>query len=101
MLSMLRRLQQIPENIQRILQRFEDEDIRVNLQHKGTERLEDTITHSMNRLTAGIILGSLIIGSSLVITTGVKPLLFGFPAIGLLGFLVSKILGLYIDFESE
>lgn len=95
-LSMLRRLQQIPENVQRILQRFEDEDIRVNLHHTGTEDLENTITHSMNRLTAGIILGSLIIGSSLVITTGVKPLLFGYPAIGLLGFMVSGILGLYI-----
>ena len=95
-LSMLRRLQQIPENVQRILQRFEDEDIRVNLHHTGTEDLEKTLNHSMNRLTAGIILGSLIIGSSLVITTGVKPLLFGYPAIGLLGFLVSGLLGFYI-----
>ena len=96
LLSMLRRLQQIPENVQRILQRVEDEDIRVNLHHTGTEDLEKTLNHSMNRLTAGIILGSLIIGSSLVITTGVKPLLFGYPAIGLLGFLVSGLLGLYI-----
>ena len=95
-LSMLRRLQQIPENVQRILQRFEDEDIRVNLHHTGTEDLEKTLNHSMNRLTAGIIQVSLINGSSLVITTGVKPLLFGYPAIGLLGFLVSGLLGFYI-----
>ena len=38
-LSMLRRLQQI-QILQRILQRFEDEDIRVNLHHTGTEDLE-------------------------------------------------------------
>jgi len=50
----------------------------------------------MNRLTVGIIVGSLIIGSSLVITTGVKPLLFGYPTIGILGFLASGLLGLYI-----
>ena len=95
-LEMLRRLHQIPENVQRILQRLEEEDIRINLHHSGTEGLEDTITASMNRLTVGIIVGSLIIGSSLVITTGVKPLLFGYPAIGILGFLVSGLLGLYI-----
>lgn len=95
-LAMLRRLQQIPENVQRILQRVEEEDIQINLHHTGTENLEDTFNSSMNRLTVGIIVGSLIIGSSLVITTGVKPLLFGYPAIGLLGFLVSGLLGLYI-----
>lgn len=58
--------------------------------------MEDTFNSSMNRLTIGIILGSLLIGSSLVITTGVKPLLWGYPAIGIVGFLVSGLLGLYI-----
>jgi len=96
MLAMLRRLQQIPENVQRILQRFEEEDIQIKLHHTGTENLEDTFNASMNRLTVGIIIGSLIIGSSLVITTGVKPLLFGYPAIGILGFMASGLLGLYI-----
>lgn len=96
MLAMLHRLQQIPENVQRILQRVEEEDIQINFHHTGTENLEDTFNSSMNRLTVGIIVGSLIIGSSLVITTGVKPLLFGYPAIGILGFLVSGLLGLYI-----
>jgi ubiquinone biosynthesis protein len=96
LLAMMRRLQQIPENVQRILQRIEEEDIRINLHHAGTENLEDTFNSSMNRLTVGIILGSLIIGSSLIITTGVKPLLFGYPAIGILGFMASGLLGLYI-----
>jgi len=96
MLGMLHRLQQIPENVQRILQRLEEEDIQINLHHTGTENLEDTFNASMNRLTVGIIVGSLIIGSSLVITTGVKPLLFGYPTIGILGFLASGLLGLYI-----
>jgi ubiquinone biosynthesis protein len=94
--GMLRRMQQIPENMQRILQRIEDEDLQINFHHTGTENLQETFTAAMNRLTVGIIIGSLLIGSSLVITTGVGPLLFGFPAIGILGFLASGILGLYI-----
>ncbi|MGJ8653721.1 MAG: ABC1 kinase family protein [Opitutaceae bacterium] len=96
MLSMLRRMQQIPENLQRILQRIEEEDLQINFHHTGTENLEETFNASMNRLTVGIIIGSLLIGSSLIITTGVKPLLWGYPAIGILGFLVSGMLGLYI-----
>jgi len=96
MLSMLRRMQQIPESLQRVLQRVEDEELQINFHHTGTENLQETFNASMNRLTIGIIIGSLLIGSSLVITTGVKPLLWGYPAIGILGFLVSGILGLFI-----
>lgn len=44
----------------------------------------------------GIVLGSLIIGSSIVITTGVRPFLWGYPAIGIVGFLISAVLGLFI-----
>jgi ubiquinone biosynthesis protein len=96
MVAMLRRMQQIPENLQRILQRIEEEDIQINFHHTGTENMEETFNASMNRLTVGIIIGSLLIGSSLIITTGVQPLLWGFPAIGILGFLVSGLLGMYI-----
>ncbi|MFP4068606.1 MAG: ABC1 kinase family protein [Opitutales bacterium] len=96
MLAMLRRLQQIPEDLQRILHRIEREELQLNFHHTGTKDLEETFNSSMNRLTIGIIVGSLIIGSSLVITTGVKPLLWGYPAIGIVGFLVSGLLGLYI-----
>lgn len=95
-LAMLRHVQQIPEQIQRILLRLEKEDIRINMHHAGTEDLEETFARAMNRLTVGIIVGSLLIGSSLVITTGVKPLLWGYPVIGISGFIVSGLLGLYI-----
>ncbi len=89
-------MQLLPETIQRILQRIEKEDLQIKFHHTGTENLEETFNASMNRLTVGVILGSLIIGSSLIITTGVGPLLWGFPTIGILGFLISGILGMYI-----
>jgi ubiquinone biosynthesis protein len=96
LLDMLQRVQRIPENLQRILQRVEEEDLHLNFHHTGTENLENTFNASMNRLTVGIIIASLIIGSSLVITTGVKPLLWGYPVLGILGFLASALLGLFI-----
>jgi ubiquinone biosynthesis protein len=100
MLGMLRRMQQIPEHMQRILQRIEEEDLQINFHHTGTENIEETFNASMTRLTVGIIIGSLLIGSSLIITTGVGPLLWGFPAIGIVGFLVSGLLGMYIVVSS-
>ena len=94
--TLFRHLRSLPETLQRILQRVEREDLQINFHHTGTEKLEETFSGAMNRLTIGVILGSLVIGSSLIITTGVGPLLWGFPAIGILGFLVSGILGMYI-----
>jgi ubiquinone biosynthesis protein len=50
-------------------------------------------------LTFGIIIGAMIIGSTMIITTGVGPLLFGFPALGLVGYLISGLLGLWLVFN--
>ena len=43
--------------------------------------------------------GAIIMGSSMIITTGVKPLLFGFPALGIIGYLVSGVLGLWLIYN--
>lgn len=89
-------LQKIPENLQSILRRIEEKKLQINFHHTGTRDLRETFNAGVNRLTVGIILGALLVGSSLIITTGVEPFLFGYPVIGMLGFLISGLLGLYI-----
>jgi ubiquinone biosynthesis protein len=96
LLRALKSLEEIPTDLQRLIRRFEDEDVKINLNHTGTEGLQQTFRNSFNRLAVAVITGSLIMGSSLVITTGIKPLLWGYPAIGLLGFLASACLGFYL-----
>ncbi|MEM0965897.1 MAG: AarF/UbiB family protein [Verrucomicrobiota bacterium] len=96
LLRALKSLEEIPTDFQRLIRRFEEEDVQINLNHTGTEDLQDTFRNALNRLTVGVVTGALIVGSSLVITTGVQPLLWGYPAIGLLGFLASGCLGFYL-----
>jgi ubiquinone biosynthesis protein len=43
-----------------------------------------------------VIIGALIIGSSMIVTTGIHPLLFGYPALGIVGYIISALLGLYV-----
>ena len=95
-LRAVKSLQEIPSDLQRLLRRFEDEDVQINLHHTGTEGLQETFRNALNRLTVGVVTAALIIGSSLIITTGVKPLLWGYPAIGMVGFMVSGFLGFYL-----
>lgn len=87
-------LSELPADLQRVLHRIEDEDIQVQLRHQNLERATEGIHNAFSRLSLAVIIGSLIIGSSLVITTGVKPLLWGYPAIGIVGYLLSGIIGL-------
>jgi ubiquinone biosynthesis protein len=41
----------------------------------------------------------MIIGSSMIITTGIGPFLFGFPALGVIGYIISGLLGLWLIFN--
>ena len=92
-------LTELPAAAQRLVRRFEQDDITVNLQHKGLDDLDNSIEHASNRLTLGVVSGSLIIGSSMIITTGIRPLLFGYPALGLVAYLLSAMVGFYIIWD--
>jgi ubiquinone biosynthesis protein len=52
-----------------------------------------------NRIALGVIVGALIVGSSLIIITGTKPQILGYPALGLVGFAGSAIIGLSITWD--
>ncbi|HKJ91367.1 MAG TPA: hypothetical protein VJ960_09570, partial [Oceanipulchritudo sp.] len=95
----LNHLSELPGDFQRILHQLEDGTLSLPLEHKGVNRATNTIHHAFSRLSLAVIIGSLIIGSSLVINTGVKPLLWGYPAIGLVGYLLSGAIGAYVAFD--
>jgi ubiquinone biosynthesis protein len=86
----------LPGAIQRILQKVEQGDLNIRFKHENLGGLQKSLDNVSNRLSFSIILGSVIIGSSMIITTGVKPLILGYPAIGLVGYLISAILGLVV-----
>lgn len=94
--SSFTRMQELPGDLQRVLRRFEEEDLNVNLNHKGLKPMEDLLDAAMNRLSLAIIIAALIVGSSMLINTGVEPFIWGYPAIGIIGYLLSALLGLWI-----
>ncbi len=89
----------LPNDVQRILHRIEDEDIGLQLKFTGLERSSDTIHSAFSRLSLAVIIAALIIGSSIVITTGVSPMLWGYPAIGIIGYMLSGLMGLRVAWD--
>jgi ubiquinone biosynthesis protein len=94
--SGLSRVQDLPAELQRIIRLIEAGQITLNFQHRGLEKLDDSVNDASNKMTVGIIIASLIIGSSLIVITGIPPLLFGFSALGIIGYLLSALLGVWV-----
>ncbi len=92
-------LQDLPFELRRLVRRLEHDSLAINLHHRGLEEHDDAVKIAANRIALGVIIGALIIGSSLIVTTGAQPHLLGFPALGIVGYLLSALLGLYVIWD--
>lgn len=88
----------LPSQINQILKKMTSDKFTIDFMHKGLEDLMGEMDRSSNRLTFGVIVGSLIIGSSLVMAFGGGPKLFGYPFFGILGFLIAGFMGFWLAF---
>jgi len=89
----------LPRHISLIIEKIVKDDIRIKFEHHRLESVERTISHSANMLAIAMILSAIILGSGLVIFADVGPQVFGFPVLGLIGFLVASVLGLYLIWQ--
>lgn len=86
----------LPSDLQEILTKVKKDDLGIRFEHRGLERLIRELDRSSNRLSFAVVIAALIIGSSIVFQTGAGPKLFGYPLLGLAGFLLSSIFGLWL-----
>ncbi|MCE5213988.1 MAG: AarF/ABC1/UbiB kinase family protein [Methanobacterium sp.] len=88
-IEMEHNLKNIPLTVAKTLYKLEEGEIRIKMEHMGIERIS-------NKLSVVIILSALLIGSSLIMTTDNGIYIFKYHHIGVIGFLLSAILGLYL-----
>ncbi|MEM9159190.1 MAG: AarF/UbiB family protein [Verrucomicrobiota bacterium] len=93
------KLQVLPEELHRILTKVEKDRLKVNMEHKGLKHLDDTISDSSNKITLGIIIGCLLVGSSLIVSSNAPPILLGFPILGVVGYLLSIVFGVWVIWD--
>lgn len=93
------RLGDLPIDLHRLAQRVSQDDLTINFQHRGLEELDDAVNKASSRLTLAIILGSLIVGSSLIIHANIKPTILGVSSLGMFGYILSMVIGLWIVWD--
>jgi ubiquinone biosynthesis protein len=96
--SLLSAQRELPRRLNQIIDKLERGQLSLRFRHENLEGLLGALENASNRLTLGVIIGALIVGSSMIITTGIGPLLLGFPALGVVGYFISGILGLWLIF---
>ncbi|MEW5910977.1 MAG: AarF/UbiB family protein [Thermodesulfobacteriota bacterium] len=89
-------LQDLPRRLETVLRQLERGELGLALEIKGLKPLTRAVQEGSSRVTVGLILAALIVGSSMIITTGVEPKLFGLPALGVLGYIISAVIGLWL-----
>lgn len=84
----------LPKDIKEFINRVNRNKFKIDLEHRGLERLITDLDKSTNRISFSLVIAALVIGSSLIMQTDKGPILFGFPVLGLLGYSIAGFLGL-------
>jgi ubiquinone biosynthesis protein len=88
-----------PRRIGDIVEKMERGRLRIGFEHRNLSGLQNTFEKIFSRLTMGVIVAAMIIGSSMIITTGLPPLFHGYPLLGLIGFSISGLFGLWLIYD--
>jgi len=86
----------LPFEFRDIMEKLKQGKIRFEFEHKGLGPTQQTLERTVNRLSFAVIVAAILIGSSLVLYSGIPPLWRGVPVLGIIGFLAAGALGLWL-----
>jgi ubiquinone biosynthesis protein len=89
-------LKEFPAQARDILGLIKRGKLRIEFQHQGLEPMLRSHERLMTRLVFALVLASLIIGSSLVVHSGIPPKWHDVPVIGVAGFLGAALIGFWL-----
>jgi ubiquinone biosynthesis protein len=95
----VRFLRDFPGETRDLMRLLKDGKFRLEFELKDMEKLDTTLKRVVTRLSAAVLLAAMIMGSSLLVLSGIPPLIYRVPVIGVLGFLFSGVVGVMLLFD--
>jgi ubiquinone biosynthesis protein len=95
-LQYLNLVRDLPEEARSILSQLRQGKMKLEFEHRGLRPLERSLDRVSNRIAFAIVLAAQIIGSSLIVLSGIPPRWHDLPLIGLAGFLVAGVMGFWL-----
>ncbi len=85
---------EFPRQALGIVSKLDKGELAIRFQHENLEGMQATMERIINRLVVGIVTGALFLGSSMVILADTGPRLWGYPTLGVIGYIVGLFLSL-------
>ena len=84
----------LPSQLTSVFNKVINDRLRIEFAHLNLDELNARIDKTGDRLVYGMVIGALIVGSSIIVMAGKGPMLFDFPVFGLAGYSIAGVLGL-------
>ena len=89
-------MQQFPNEILEITRQIRQRKLTVHVQLESLKTWLETHDQISNRVSFAIIIAGLIVGSSIIVVSGVPPLFYGISLIGIIIFITGAVMGLWL-----
>ncbi|MFQ6758064.1 MAG: ubiquinone biosynthesis protein UbiB [Deltaproteobacteria bacterium] len=86
----------LPQDLRQLLRSARSGRLQVHVDVTRLQDFGDQLDCATSRLTMGVVIAALIIGSAIVMTVERGPVLFGLPLFGLLGFISAAVAGIWL-----
>jgi len=86
----------LPFELKRIVKKLGKGRLAFTFHHKGLDKLILELDRSSNRVSFALIIAAIIVGSSLIMRLETKYTLFGYPLVGILGYIFAGVLGVWL-----
>ncbi len=94
-----RLVRRFPHRIDQILLRAEKGTLRLEFEHHGLDHIVSELDIMSNRISSSMVISALIIASALIIQSGMKPFVCGVPVLGIIGFVIAGVFGMWLVFS--
>jgi ubiquinone biosynthesis protein len=84
----------LPDDVAALTRKARRDGLRIQFVHRNLDHFIREMDRSSNRLSFSIVIAAIVIGSAVVMHAGLGPRVFGYPSLGLAGFVVAGFLGM-------
>jgi ubiquinone biosynthesis protein len=92
--DVLSALRTLPSNLAEITRRIRTDGLQVQFVHRNLDVFVREMDRSSNRLSFAVVIAAIVIASSIMVQAAAGPQAFGYPLLGLAGFLTAGVLGI-------
>ncbi len=89
----------LPYSLNGMLRQIKQGDVKVKFEPTGFEHVLNTLDQISNRMVFARVLASLVVGSALIVLSGIPPKWHDIPVIGIVGFLSAGLMAFYLLFS--